>query len=120
VGNREHTPSWVEVAMAWLDPSRAVVPIDAVFPEGVTTKQRDEQNQVLMVDSQQEATAAALRELDYDVPVTIEVAGVVEDGAASGVLREGDRILALNGTAVTDVDDLRARIQESGGAPVTL
>jgi PDZ domain-containing protein len=33
-GNRERTPSWFELAKAWFDPSKAVTPIDAVFPEG--------------------------------------------------------------------------------------
>ncbi len=33
-GNREHTPSWIELASAWFDSSRAVVPIDRIFPAG--------------------------------------------------------------------------------------
>ena len=32
VGNRERTPSWFELATAWFDPSRAVLPIDASTP----------------------------------------------------------------------------------------
>ncbi|MGC8200777.1 hypothetical protein, partial [Salmonella enterica] len=31
-GNRERTPSWIELAQAWFDPSRAVVPLDRIFP----------------------------------------------------------------------------------------
>ena len=30
VGNRERTPSWFELALAWMDSSRAVVPLDSV------------------------------------------------------------------------------------------
>ncbi len=67
VGNRERTPSWFELATAWFDPSRAVLPIDAVFPDGETTEERQEQSAAMMVDSQKEATAAALTELGYDV-----------------------------------------------------
>ena len=67
VGNRERTPSWFELATAWFDPSRAVLPIDAVFPEGQTTEERNEESAAMMVDSQKEATAAALTELGYDV-----------------------------------------------------
>jgi len=120
VGNRERTPSWMELISAWLDPSRAVVPLDAVFPQGVTTEQRNQQNQVLMVNSQQEATAAALRELGYEVPVTIEVDAVTDDGAAKGILQRDDRIVAVDGTAVADVDALRALIKDSAGAPLSL
>ena len=73
VGNRERTPSWFELALAWMDSSRAVVPLDSVFPEGVTTEQRDERNATLMVDSQHEATAAALNELGYDTGAEVVV-----------------------------------------------
>ena len=66
-GNRERTPSWFELARAWFDPSKAVLPIDAVFPEGQTTEERNEESAAMMVDSQNEATAAALTELGYDV-----------------------------------------------------
>ncbi|WP_375339587.1 YlbL family protein [Microbacterium rhizophilus] len=121
VGNRERTPSWFELALAWLDPSRAVVPIDAVFPQGVTTEQREEQNAVLMVDSQAEATAAALSELGYDVGATVEVADLAGDDApAAGLIEPGDRILSANGTDVTDATQLREVIQDGGGEPVQI
>jgi len=121
VGNRERTPSWFELALAWLDPSRAVVPIDAVFPEGVTSEQREEQNAVMMVDSQAEATAAALSQLGYDVGASVEVADIAgEDAPAAGVLEPGDRILTADGRSVADAAALRAIIQEGKGAPVAI
>jgi PDZ domain-containing protein len=66
VGNREKRPSWFDVALAWFSPSRAIVPVDSVYPEGVTTEQREAENAALMVDSQQDAIAAALTELGYE------------------------------------------------------
>ncbi|WP_179435067.1 YlbL family protein [Microbacterium pseudoresistens] len=120
LGNREHRPTWVELLGAWLDPSRAVVPIDAIFPEGVTTEQRDEQNQLMMTDSQHEATAAALAELGYDVPTSVEVASVIGDGASVGVLEQDDRIVAVDGAPLKDADALRAAIKAGQGAPLTL
>lgn len=120
VGNRETPPSWMQLVLAWFDPSRAVVPMDSVFPQGVSTTQRDQANQLMMVDSQQEATAAALRELGHEVPVTIEVASVVDGGAASGLLQTKDTVLAVDGVAPSDADALRAQIQKAAGSPVTL
>ncbi len=120
VGNRESPPSWMQLVLAWFDPSRAVVPMDSVFPQGVTTSQRDEANQLMMVDSQQEATAAALRELGHDVPVTIRVASVQDGSAASGLLQPKDVVVAVDGTNPADADALRAQIQKAAGAPVTL
>lgn len=120
VGNRERTPSWFELALAWMDSSRAVVPLDSVFPEGVTTEQRDERNAMLMVDSQHEATAAALNELGYDTGAKVVVQEAVADAPADGLLEAEDVITAIDGTAITSATQLREAIQDAGGDPVTL
>ena len=118
VGNRERTPSWFELAVAWFDPSRAVLPIDSVFPQDQTTEQRNEESAAMMVDSQKEATAAALTELGYDVQTRLTVYAFVEGSAAEGTLEEGDVILSAEGKPVTDADGLRAIVNENDGAPV--
>ena len=120
VGNRERPPSWLELVSAWLDPSRAVVPIDEVVPAGQTQEQRNEQNTVLMTDSQQEATAAALIELGYDVEARVVVNGFTEDSPAEGILELGDVVRSANGTSVAFVDELRPIIQAAAGGPVEL
>ena len=120
VGNREHPISWIELALAWMDPARAIVPIDAVFPDGLTSEQRDEQNAVMMTDSQSQASAAALRALDYDVPADMRVVSLTEGSPSQGVVEEGDRILAADGTRLADVDELRAVIDAAAGDPVEL
>ncbi|MGK9146599.1 PDZ domain-containing protein [Plantibacter flavus] len=114
VGNPQRSPGWLDIVSAWFDPSRAVVPMDLYFPPGVTTEQRDEQNAALMVDSQQDSVAAALRELGYTVPEHIEVAQIAESGPAQGVLRLDDEIVAVNGTAVVGLEGLRAAIAANG------
>lgn len=120
VGNRERTPSWLELAIAWFDPSRAVLPIDEIYPDGETTEQRNEQSTALMVDSQKEATAAALTELGYDVDPKLTVYAIVDDSAAVGVLEEGDVILSANGEDVSDAAALREIVNAGGGDPVSL
>ncbi|WP_231916290.1 YlbL family protein [Microbacterium karelineae] len=120
VGNREHPIAWMELALAWLDASRAIVPIDAVFPEGVTTEQRDEQNAAMMTDSQSQASAAALVQLGYEVPADIRVVSLTEDSPATGAVEEGDRILAADGVTLDDVNQLREAIDAADGDPVEL
>ena len=120
VGNRERTPSWFELALAWMDSSRAVVPLDSVFPEGVTSEQRDERNATLMVDSQHEATAAALNELGYDTGAQVVVVDALADSPAKGILEADDVITAIDGTPVTSATQLRESIQASAGEPVAL
>ena len=120
VGNRERTPSWFELATAWFDPSRAVLPIDAVYPEGQSTEQRNEESAAMMVDSQKEATAAALTELGYDVDAKLTVHSFTEDSASEGVLEEGDVILSANGTEVADAAELRGIVNDGEGDPIEL
>jgi PDZ domain-containing protein len=120
VGNRERTPSWFELALAWTDSSRAVVPLDSVFPEGVTSEQRDERNATLMVDSQHEATAAALNELGYDTGAEVVVVEALEDAPADGVLEPEDIVTAIDGEAVVSAKQLRQSIQDREGAEITL
>ncbi|MDY0909319.1 YlbL family protein [Microbacterium sp. CFBP9034] len=120
VGNRERTPSWFELALAWFDPSKAVLPIEAVFPEGTTTEERNTESAAMMVDSQQEATAAALTELGYDVGAQIAVHSILEGSAAEGVLQDDDIVLEANGTPLADVEALRKIVNAGEGAPVEL
>ncbi|PNW07721.1 ATP-dependent serine peptidase containing a PDZ domain protein [Microbacterium testaceum] len=119
-GNREHTPSWIELASAWFDRSRAVVPIDRIFPAGQSTEQRNTENAALMTDSQLEASAAALRELGYDVPQQIAVGTIDDSGAAKDKLQQNDVLTSVDGTAVSSIDDVRAAVQKAAGRAVTV
>lgn len=113
-GNREATPSWFEVARAWIDPTQSVVPLDSVFPAGVSTEERREQSRIDMENSQQEAVAAALRNLGEEFDSEVVVVETIEDGPSAGVLQPDDLVLAVNGTPVADVTALRAAIAENG------
>lgn len=119
-GSRERPPSWFELAIAWFDPARAVVPVEAVFPEGQTSQQRSEESAALMVDSQEEATAAALSALGYEIGTQVTVVSIDEGAAAEGILEEGDVVVSADGEPVTDAAALRAQVQLSGGAPLSL
>jgi PDZ domain-containing protein len=114
VGTPEQRPTWFEVATSWFDASKAVLPIEAVYPPGVTTEQRDEENATLMTDSQQTAVAAALRALDYDVEEEVVVGDIPEGAPAEGRLEVGDVIVRANGEAVDTVTTLRRIIADNG------
>jgi len=120
VGNRDRTPSWFELFGAWFDSSRAVVPLDSVFPAGQTSEQRTEQNAQLMVDSQHEATVAALRELGYQVPSRVRIHSLPEGSAAEGILEPDDVVISADGVGIADVNELRDAIQKKDGEPVAL
>ncbi|MCU1407752.1 MAG: ATP-dependent serine peptidase containing a domain protein, partial [Glaciihabitans sp.] len=113
-GNRKQSVGWLEIAASWLDPSKAVVPIDQVYPAGVTVEQSNEKSQVDMANSQKQAIAAALTELGYDLTTTLTVAGTEDGSPASGVLEAGDTIETLNGSSFADVSELQAAIAANG------
>jgi len=114
VGTPKQTPSWAEVVQAYFDSSKAVVPLEAVYPPDVTTEQRDEQNAALMVDSQQEAIAAALSSLGYDFTTSVSVGNVAKGSPAEGELQTGDIVTSVNGQAVGSIDQLRAAVAANG------
>jgi PDZ domain-containing protein len=114
VGNPDSLPSWVEVASAWFTPSKAVLPVDDVFPPGVTTDESNKENAQLMVDSQQDAIAAALNELGYTYPQEVVVKQIIKGSPADGVLKVGDEIITVNGVHVPGVQTLRDLLKANG------
>lgn len=111
----------VDVVTSWLDPSEAVLPRDQVFPRDQTEQEVEQQNAEEMVSSQENATAAALRELDIAVPTTLNVAGFSRGSDAAEQLRVGDVVTAVGGDPVPDLPQLRARLQDvEPGQPATV
>ena len=116
-GNVEQRPTWAQVLSAWFRPSLAVVPVEAIYPSGVSNEQVDEQNAVDMENSQQAAIAAALVHEGMTVPSSVVVSQVSAGGPAEGVLQVGDRILAVSGTSLesgADVYRLRGLVADAG------
>jgi PDZ domain-containing protein len=113
-GDRAQLPTWLDIAAAYFDPSKAVVPVDDIYPAGTTLQQSNQQGQVDMQNSQKEAVAAALNDLGYTFPSTLNIVQTQAGSPADGVLRAGDTIVSLNGTAYSDVSALRAGIADNG------
>jgi Lon-like protease len=120
-GTPEGTPSWFEVFGAWLDPTQEIVPVADAFPEGQTAEQSEEQSAAMMEQSQDYAIAAALRATGHDYEMEVSVGAVVAGGASVDLLEAGDVIQAINTKPVTDADELRSLIAESGAeVPLTV
>jgi PDZ domain-containing protein len=104
--------SLLDVLRSWVSPSRAVVPVEQVFPPGQTEGEAEAETAAEMSDSQQQATAAGLRQAGYTVPETVTAVGVSKDLPAAKVLRSGDVLVALNGVKVTGAAELRDQVQK--------
>ena len=120
LGNREFNPNWVQVLIAWLDPDQIVLPLDQVYPPSQTLEQARAESTAQMEISQQDAIAAALGNLGYEIPRTLYVSSVIEGAPSSGILVGGDFISKVNGVSVSSFEELRQKIQESQGQTIKL
>jgi Lon-like protease len=94
----------------WLDPTVAVVPEEQFYPPGVTPRDVRRRDEAAMAESQDNATAAALRALKIPVDEVVTVARVLDDSPAHGILEPGDVIVAVDETPVHTSADARAVI----------
>ena len=120
LGNRESTPSWVQVLIAWADPDQIVLPLDEVYPPTVSTEEIRAESTAQMEISQQDAIAAALGHLGIAVPRKLYVASVIADAPSSGILVAGDFVTSAGGKAVATFEELRGEIQKSEGSPIAI
>jgi PDZ domain-containing protein len=95
----------------WLSGSDAVIPEDLEFPKGQTSKQIEQQNAQDMTTSQEDAAAAALRELGITVPEVVTVVSRTPNAPAAKVLKDGDVITSIDGKALTNGAQLHAVIE---------
>lgn len=120
-GSRENPLPWIDVASAWFDPSRTVLPVDWVYPDGQTEEESDQESAIAMDSSQQDSVAAALSALDIGFDSVFVVAALVPDSPAAGVLEVDDEIVSAGGVPVTDVEQLRDAVAAAGvGTPMEL
>ncbi len=114
LGNPQSLPNWFEVVTAWFDPSKAVLPVDVVYPPGSSIKEVNKEGRIMMQNSQKNAIAAALTELNYDIPRVVTVGALTDESAAEGILEPGDVIVAVNSKTVVSVEGMRAIIADVG------
>lgn len=89
---------------AWLRTDIDVLPREVMYPDDRSTEEERAESAAQMVNSQDAAVAAALRELGVKLPSFPEVTGITPDGPSEGELKPRDRLLTLNGTSLDDVD----------------
>ncbi|WP_258190841.1 PDZ domain-containing protein [Arthrobacter sp. PAMC25284] len=105
---------------AWLNGSKAVYPEELIFPRGVTKEQSQQESSTAMVTSQENAVAAALKELNIPFEQRMEIASLADGSAADGQLQAGDVLLSINDKPITALAVVQAELAAGNGAPVTV
>ena len=95
-GNRA---SVFQVISGWLAGDEVVVPRETIYPPGRSQQEVDQQDKEAFSDSQVSAEAAAFCQLGY--PRYFGVAGVSSELKPAGALKVGDRLVTLDGAAIS-------------------
>jgi PDZ domain-containing protein len=113
-------PSWLDLAEAWLNPTKAVIPLEAVFPQGESQKQAERDSAQQMTSSQQSAIAAALTQLGDPVKGIVTIGTVQAGSAAAGLLRQGDVVTSYAGSTIQDSCSLQNAVLAHGPSAATV
>jgi PDZ domain-containing protein len=104
VTNPDSRMTLVQALSAWVRSDVAVIPYAAMYPEQNTGDQERAESAAQMVSSQDTAVAVALTELGYELTPHAEVTGITPDGPSEDKLKPRDRIVAIGGQEIADVD----------------
>ena len=120
-GNSTKGASWLEVGLAQLDTALTVVKITDIYPEGWDDKRLNDEADMMMLDSQANAKAAALNLLDIPYTAVIKVTMVEKKGPAGGILKAADTLVSIQGEKATGLTQVQKLVAETKGErPVEL
>jgi PDZ domain-containing protein len=106
VSMADYRMNLAEMIAGWLSSSTAVIPKSVIYPDNQTEQQAEQQNAEEFSASQDSAKAAALTQLGYPVGTEVVVQQVVQGAPALGHLHAGDVIQAVDGTKVTQPEQV--------------
>lgn len=119
-GTPDERPSWGEVAAAWLNPDQVLVPLEKMFGPGTTTNQVNQMVTQMMLDSQRDAVAVALKKSGVKFDSWIAVESVKKGSPSDGLLKPDDVIVSVAGVKPTSIDEMTSAISKLNGKPVAI
>ncbi|TNB71711.1 signal protein PDZ [Arthrobacter sp. BB-1] len=112
--------SILDAFSAWLTPSKAVHPVELIYPAGTTKEEAEEQSSVAMTTSQENAVASALKELEIPFGQQLQAAALSEGSASAGKIEPGDILKTINGKDITSLAVVQEELAAGKGAPATV
>ncbi len=120
-GTSSKGASWFEVGLAKIDETKKILKITDVYPPGWDDAKLNEKSDVMMLDAQANAKAAALNLLDIPYQSFQSVTLVDLTGAAGKILKAGDKVISVQGEKVTGLAQIKKLVQATNGkSPVVL
>lgn len=120
-GNSTKGASWLQVGLAQLDSSLSVVDITDIYPEGWDDQRLSDEADMMMLDSQANAKAAALNLLDIPFTSVIKITMVEKKGPAGKILKAADTLVSIQGQKATGLTQVQRLVAETKGErPVEL
>jgi len=120
-GDSTRGASWFDVGLAKFDSTVAIINKDDVYPPGWDDAKLNEEADMMMLDSQASAKAAALTLLGIPFTSSVKVTSVTKTGPAGSVLKAGDTLLKVQGEVATGLDQVKALVRATKGkVPVQL
>jgi len=109
----------IQAVKGLFDGTEKVLPRQAVFPEGVSSHEIQQRDAEDFSASQSYAIGAALSYLKLPVHEYVYISSVTEGAPAQGKLHAGDKVIAINGKAVSTPDDVVSHVHNSPiGTPI--
>lgn len=120
-GDSTRGASWFDVGLAKLDSTVAIINKDDVYPPGWDDVKLNQEADMMMLDSQANAKAAALTLLDIPFTSSVKVTSVTKSGPAGNILKSGDTLLKVQGDVATGLNQVKALVRATKGkVPVQL
>ena len=119
-GTPNQRPSWGEVAAAYLNRDQVLIPMDQMFGTNTTTDQVNQMVTKMMLDSQRDAVAVALKKSGVSYESWIAVDGIKKGSPSDGVFKPNDKIISVNGVLPKSLEDMTSTISKLNGKPVSI
>jgi PDZ domain-containing protein len=120
-GTSSKGASWFEVGLAKIDESKKILKITDIYPPGWNDAKLNQESDVMMLDAQANAKAAALNLLGIPYDSYQAVTFVDLKGAAGKVLKAGDKVITIQGHPVIGLDQIKRFVEATKGKrPVVL
>ena len=103
----------------WIS-SKAIYPEELIYPKGTTAEQTVQARRNRHGDLAGERRRRSLAGAEIPFEQRLNVAGLSDPSPSAGKIQEGDRLISINGKAITSMSVIQAELAAGAGAPAVV